>query len=163
MYWLARMPEAGEDIRSLCRRLVILASEDVGNADPQALPIAVAAMQSCEFIGLPEAQLPLAQCVAYLACAPKSNAATIAIGEARQDVREQRILPVPIHLRDKHYQGAKQLGHGEGYVYSHDVEGGVAAQDYLGVEREYYRPVERGFEVELAKRLAEIRERLRAK
>jgi putative ATPase len=140
---------------------VILASEDVGNADPHALPIAVAAMQSCEFIGLPEAQLPLAQCVAYLACAPKSNAATIAIEEARRDVREQRVLPVPVHLKDTHYQGAKRMGHGEGYVYAHDVEGGVAAQDYLGVEREYYRPVERGFEAELARRLAEIRTRLR--
>lgn len=163
MYWLARMLEAGEDVRFLCRRLVILASEDVGNADPAALPLAIAAMQACEFIGLPECQLPLAQCVAYLACAPKSNAATIAIGEARTDVREQRLLPVPIKLRDKHYAGAQRLGHGKGYVYSHDVEGGVAAQDYLGVEREYYRPVNRGFEAELAKRLTEIRAKLRAK
>jgi putative ATPase len=162
LYWLARMLEAGEDIRFLCRRLVILASEDVGNADPAALPLAVAAMQSCEFIGLPEAQLPLAQCVAYLACAPKSNAATLAIGEARRDVREQRVLPVPVHLRDKHYQGAEKLGHGAGYVYAHDVEGGVAAQDYLGVDRDYYRPVNRGFEAELATRLAAIRAKLRA-
>ncbi|QDU28640.1 Replication-associated recombination protein A [Anatilimnocola aggregata] len=161
LYWLARMLEAGEDIRFLCRRLVILASEDVGNADPAALPLAVAAMQACEFIGLPECQLPLAQCVAYLACAPKSNAATIAIGEARRDVREQRILPVPVHLRDKHYKGAERLGHGEGYVYSHDAAGGVVSQDYLGVEREYYRPVDRGFEAELAQRLTEIRARLR--
>jgi putative ATPase len=161
LYWLARMLEAGEDIRFLCRRLVILASEDVGNADPAALPLAVAAMQACEFVGLPECQLPLAQCVAYLACAPKSNAATVAIGEARRDVREQRVLPVPVQLRDKHYAGAERLGHGEGYVYSHDAEGGVAAQDYLGVEREYYRPVNRGFETELGKRLAEIRAKLR--
>ncbi|MCI0360024.1 MAG: replication-associated recombination protein A [Planctomycetaceae bacterium] len=163
IYWLARMLEAGEDIRFLCRRLVILASEDVGNADPQALPIAVATMQACEFVGLPECQLPLAQCVAYLACAPKSNAATVAIGEARQDIREGRILPVPVHLRDRHYPGAKRLGHGEGYEYAHDAEGGVAAQDYLGVAREYYRPVERGFEAELAQRLAAIRARLREK
>jgi putative ATPase len=134
----------------------------VGNADPQALPLAVAAMQACEFVGLPECQLPLAQAVAYLACAPKSNAATIAIGEARQDIREGRVLPVPVHLRDSHYPGAKRLGHGAGYEYAHDAEGGVAAQDYLGVEREYYRPVERGFEVELGRRLAEIRERLRS-
>jgi putative ATPase len=161
MYWLARMLEAGEDVRFLCRRLVILASEDVGNADPQALPLAVAAMQACEFVGLPECQLPLAQCVAYLACAPKSNAATIAIGEARRDIREGRVLPVPVHLRDQHYSGAKRLGHGEGYEYAHDAEGGIAAQDYLGVEREYYRPVPRGFEAELAQRLAEIRARLR--
>ena len=163
MYWLARMLEAGEDVRFLCRRLVILASEDVGNADPQALPLAVAAMQACEFVGLPECQLPLAQCVAYLACAPKSNAATIAIGEARQDIREGRVLPVPVHLRDQHYPGAKRLGHGEGYEYAHDAEGGIAAQDYLGVEREYYRPVPRGFEAQLAQRLAEIRAKLRGK
>jgi putative ATPase len=161
LYWLARMLEAGEDVRFLCRRLVILASEDVGNADPHALPLAVAAMQACEFVGLPECQLPLAQCVTYLACAPKSNASTIAIGEARADVREGRVLPVPVHLRDSHYPGAKRLGHGAGYEYAHDAEGGIAAQDYLGVEREYYRPVERGFEAELAERLRAIREKLR--
>ena len=161
LYWLARMLEAGEDIRFLCRRLVILASEDVGNADPQALPLAVAAMQACEFIGLPECQLTLSQCVTYLACAPKSNAATVAIGEALGDVREGRLLPVPVQLRDAHYGGAKQLGHGDGYEYAHNAEGGVAAQDYLGVEREYYRPVDRGFEKELAERLIRIREKLR--
>jgi len=161
LYWLARMLEAGEDVRFLCRRLVILASEDVGNADPQALPLAVAAMQACEFVGLPECQLPLAQIVTYLACAPKSNAATIAIGEARRDIREARVLPVPMHLRDQHYAGAKRMGHGEGYEYAHNAEGGVAAQDYLGAEREYYRPVPRGYETELIERLAEIRRRLR--
>jgi putative ATPase len=161
MYWLARMLEGGEDVRFLSRRLVILASEDVGNADPAALPLAVATMQACEFVGLPECQLNLAQCVAYLACAPKSNAATLAIGEARADVREGRVLPVPVHLQDSHYAGAKRLGHGGGYEYAHDAEGGVAAQDYLGVEREYYRPVERGFEANLAARLAEIRAVLR--
>jgi putative ATPase len=161
IYWLARMLEGGEDVRFLCRRLVILASEDVGNADPQALPLAVATMQACEFIGLPECQLTLAQCVAYLATAPKSNAATIAIGEARTDVRDGRMLPVPVHLKDSHYAGAKRLGHGTGYQYSHDAEGGVAAQDYLGVEREYYRPVERGYEIELARRIEALRARLR--
>lgn len=161
LYWLARMLEAGEDVRFLCRRLVILASEDVGNADPQALPLAVATMQACEFIGLPECQLTLSQCVAYLACAPKSNAATVAIGEALSDVREGRLIPVPVHLRDAHYGGAKQLGHGDGYEYAHHAEDGVAAQDYLGVEREYYRPVDRGFEKELAERLIRIREKLR--
>jgi putative ATPase len=161
LYWLARMLEAGEDVRFLCRRLVILASEDVGNADPQALPLALAAMQACEFVGLPECQLTLAQAVTYLACAPKSNAATVAIGEARQDIREGRLLPVPRHLRDAHYRGAKQLDHGTNYEYSHNAEGGVAAQDYLGVEREYYRPVDRGFEREIGKRLAAIREKLR--
>jgi putative ATPase len=162
MYWLARMLEGGEDVRFLARRLVILASEDVGNADPHALPLAVATMQACEFVGLPECQLNLAQCVAYLACAPKSNAATLAIGEAREDVRERRLVPVPVHLRDSHYSGAQRLGHGAGYEYAHDAEGGVAAQDYLGVDRTYYRPVDRGFEAELAKRLEAIRARLRS-
>ncbi|MFO0899640.1 MAG: replication-associated recombination protein A [Pirellulales bacterium] len=162
LYWLARMLEGGEDVRFLTRRLIILASEDIGNADPQALPLAVAAMHACEFIGLPECQLTLSQTVAYLACAPKSNASTVAIGEARGDVREGRLLPVPVHLKDRHYSGAKRLGHGAGYEYAHNAPDGVAAQDYLGVEREYYRPVDRGFEQELAARLVEIRERLKA-
>jgi putative ATPase len=161
LYWLAKMLEGGEEVRFLTRRLVILASEDVGNADPQALPLAVAAMQACEFVGLPECQLTLAQAVTYLACAPKSNASTIAIGEALADVREGRLLPVPVHLRDRHYPGAKRLGHGEGYEYAHNAPDAVAAQDYLGVEREYYRPVERGFEKELAERLEAIRAKLR--
>jgi putative ATPase len=161
LYWLARMLEAGEDVRFLCRRLVILASEDIGNADPHALPLAVAAMQACEFIGLPECQLTLAQAVTYLACAPKSNAATVAIGEARSDIREGRLLPVPVHLRDSHYGGAKRLGHGADYQYSHDTADGIAAQDYLGVDRQYYRPVSRGFEAELAQRLETIRAKLR--
>lgn len=161
LYWLARMLEGGEDIRFITRRLVILASEDVGNADPHALPLAVAAMQACEFIGLPECQLTLSQAVTYLACAPKSNAATLAIGEARQDIREGRVLPVPVHLRDSHYRGAKELGHGQSYEYSHNHPDAIAAQDYLGVEKTYYRPVERGFEAELAKRLEVIRARLR--
>lgn len=161
IYWLARMLEGGEDVRFLCRRLVILASEDIGNADPQALPLAVAAMQACEFIGLPECQLTLSQTVAYLALAPKSNAATLAIAAARKDVRDNRVLPVPVHLRDAHYRGAEKLGHGIGYQYSHDDPSGVAAQDYLGVEREYYRPVPRGFESELSQRLERLRGILR--
>lgn len=162
IYWLARMLEGGEDVRFLARRLVILASEDVGNADPHALPLAIATMQACEFIGLPECQLNLAQTVAYLACAPKSNATTVAIGEARADVREGRTVPVPVHLKDAHYSGAKRLGHGEGYEYAHNAADGIAAQDYLGVEREYYRPVNRGFEQELAARLESIRSKLRS-
>jgi putative ATPase len=161
IYWLARMLEGGEDVRFLARRLVILASEDIGNADPHALPLAVAAMQACEFVGLPECQLTLAQAVTYLACAPKSNASCLAIGEARQDVREGRLLPVPRHLQDSHYPGAKRLGHGEGYEYAHDADGAIAAQDYLGIDREYYRPTERGFEKELAARLDQIRTKLR--
>lgn len=160
LYWLARMLEGGEDVRFLCRRLIILASEDIGNADPQALPLTVAAMQACEFVGLPECQFALAQAVTYLACAPKSNAATVAIGEAVRDIREGRVLPVPIHLRDAHYQGAEKIGHGTGYVYAHDAPDGVASQDYLGVERQYYRPVDRGFEAQLAERLAMLRAKL---
>ena len=160
LYWLARMLEGGEDVRFLARRLVILASEDVGNADPQALMIAVAAMQATEFVGLPECQLSLSQAVTYLALAPKSNACTTAIGAARRDVREQAVIPVPRHLQDKHYAGAKQLGHGQGYAYAHNAPEGIAAQDYLGVEKRYYEPTDRGFERDLAERLAEIRRRL---
>jgi putative ATPase len=146
IYWLARMLEGGEDIRFLCRRLVILASEDIGNADPQALPLAVATMQACEMIGLPECQLTLSQAVAYLSSAPKSNAATVAIGEALRDVREAPLIPVPLHLRDAHYPGAKQLGNGVGYVYPHaDLEGARGQQyfdpePYLGHSPNYYRP-----------------------
>jgi putative ATPase len=165
LYWLARMLEGGEDVRFLARRLVILASEDVGNADPRALMIAVAAMQATEFVGLPECQLALSQAVTYLALAPKSNACTTAIGAARRDVREQAVIPVPRHLQDKHYAGAKQLGHGQGYAYAHDAPDGIAAQeylgDYMGVEKRYYEPTDRGFERDLAERLAEIRRRLK--
>jgi putative ATPase len=161
IYWLARMLEAGEDVRFLARRIVIFASEDVGNADPQALPLAVATMQACEFVGLPECQLNLAQAVTYLACALKSNASTVALGEAQADVREGRLLPVPVILRDSHYSGAQRLGHGQGYQYSHNSPDAIAAQDYLGVEREYYRPVDRGQERELGQRLAMVRAKLR--
>jgi putative ATPase len=156
LYWLARMLEGGEDVRFLCRRLVILASEDIGNADPQALPLAVSCFTACEQIGLPECKYVLAQTVTYLACAPKSNASTLAIGLAIEDVRQQHVLPVPNHLRGTGYSGAKRLQRGEGYQYSHDAPDGVAAQDYLGVDREYYQPVDRGFEAELARRLQEI-------
>jgi putative ATPase len=156
------MLEGGEDVRFLCRRLIILASEDIGNADPHALPMTVACSAACEQIGLPECQLTLSQTVAYLACAPKSNAATIAIAAARQDVRERRVLPVPKHLRDSHYRDSGKLGAGVGYQYAHEEPDGVAAQDYLGIEREYYHPVDRGFESELAKRLIAIRKKLKA-
>ena len=161
LYWLARMLEGGEDVRFLARRIVISASEDIGNADPHALSLAVAAMQATEFVGLPECQIPLAQAVTYLACSPKSNAAYVGIQEARHDVEAGRVLPVPVHLRDKHYAGADRLGHGEGYEYSHNAPDGVSEQDYLGVDRTYYRPVPRGFEAELADRLERIRAKLR--
>ena len=122
--------------------------------------LAVAALQACEFVGLPECQLTLAQTVTYLACAPKSNAATVALSSALEDVQHQRVQPVPRHLRDGHYGGAKRLDHGTGYVYAHDAPDGIAAQDYLGVPRQYYQPVPRGFEIELAQRLETIRQRL---
>jgi putative ATPase len=138
-----------------------LASEDIGNADPQALILATTAMQACEMIGLPEAQLTLSQTVAYLALAPKSNAATTAISAARRDVRERQIVPVPKMLRCQHYAGAEELGHGEGYRSAHHEEDGIADLDYLGVDRKYYQPVNRGFEAGLAERLAEIRKRIR--
>lgn len=161
LYWLARAIESGEEIRFLTRRLVILASEDIGNADPQALVLAVAAMQACEFVGLPECQLTLSQTVIYLSLAPKSNSATTAIGAAREEVRSGKLIAVPNHLRDGHYPGSKQLGHGAGYAYAHDHEEGVAAQDYLGVDRQFYKPVERGHEVELARRNEELQRKLK--
>jgi putative ATPase len=163
LYWLARMLESGEEVRFLTRRLVILASEDIGNADPNALPLAVASMQACEFIGLPECQLTLSQAVIYLALAPKSNSATTAIMSARREVQQGSIIPVPIHLRDGHYVGSKSLGHGVGYEYAHDAPEGIAAQDYLGVDRQFYEPVERGFEAELAARYRAIQQRLKPK
>lgn len=159
IYWLARMLEAGEDPRFLARRIVIAAAEDVGNADPMALVVAASAVQATELVGMPECRIPLAQAAAYVAMAPKSNAAIKAIDAALADVRERRVLPVPVHLRDAHYPGAKRLGHGEGYQYAHDAAEGWVDQDYLGVPRCYYEPVDRGFEAELRRRLEEIRER----
>ncbi|MEM6688990.1 MAG: replication-associated recombination protein A [Planctomycetota bacterium] len=156
IYWLARALSGGEDLRFLCRRLVILASEDVGNADPRALSIATSCMQACEFVGMPEAQLTLSQTVAYLATAPKSNAATVAIGKAMKDVRDKKIIAVPKHLRDSHYSGAKSMGHGVGYQYSHESADGVGNQHY-GVDSVYYEPVDRGFESELKHRLQQLR------
>jgi putative ATPase len=159
IYWLARMLEAGEDPRFIARRVVICASEDVGNADPQALVVAAAALQAVEFVGLPECQLALAQAVTYIAAAPKSNASYLAITRAREDVRSGRTLPVPEHLRDSHYRGAEKLGRGQGYRYSHDFEGGWVDQSYLPEERRYYEPVDRGHEAEIRRRLDELRRR----
>ena len=142
VYYLAAMLEGGEDPRFVARRMVILASEDIGNADPQALVVAVAATQAVEHVGLPEAQLNLAQAAIYLALAPKSNAVLVALGEARRDVREQGNLRPPKELRDAHYPGAKKLGHGQGYVYPHDDPAGFEV-DHLPDElkgRTYYRP-----------------------
>jgi putative ATPase len=142
VYYLAAMLEGGEDARFIARRMVILASEDVGNADPQALVVAVAAAQAVEHVGLPEAQLNLAQAAIYLALAPKSNAVTVALGEARRDVREAGNVRPPRELRDAHYAGAKKLGHGQGYIYPHDDPAGFDV-DHLPDElkgRTYYRP-----------------------
>jgi putative ATPase len=161
LYWLARMLESGEDIRFICRRLVILASEDIGNADPSALTVAVSAAQACELVGLPECQLTLSQAVIYLALAEKSNAATQAIDSARRRVREGGTIPVPIHLRDSHYEGAKKLGHAEGYQTAHNSEDGVVDQDYLGAAEVFFQASSRGWEAKMAQRLEEIRSRLR--
>jgi len=157
VYWMARMLEAGEDPRFVARRVVICAAEDVGNADPAALMLAVAAMQAVEFVGMPEARIPLAEAVTYIACAPKSNAAYLAIDRAMEDVRENRTVPVPVHLRDASYRGAKRLGHGQGYKYAHDYEAGVAPQEYLGVDKTYYEPTDHGREAKLKERLERFR------
>ena len=156
IYWLATMLESGEDPRFVARRLVIFASEDVGNADPQALLVATAAWDAVERVGLPECQLNLSQAVTYLATAPKSNASTIAIGKAVKDVKEGRTLPVPKHLKDSHYPGAKKFGHGTDYKYSHNFEGGWVEQEYIPAEVTYYSPTDRGFEAEIRRRMAEI-------
>ena len=158
IYWLARMLEGGEEVRFLARRLIILASEDIGNADPHALPLAVSCAQACEMIGLPECQLNLAQTVIYLASAPKSNSATNAIFAARKDVQEKEAVSVPKYLCDAHYRGSEQLGH-VGYQYAHDYPDAIAPQDYLGVNRQYYFPTERGEEAEIGARLNFIRAR----
>jgi putative ATPase len=154
---MARMLESGEDPRFVARRVVICASEDVGNADPQALVVAAAALQASEFVGLPECQLSLAQAVTYIATAPKSNASTVAISKAIKDVQSGRTLPVPEHLRDASYKGAKRLGHGKDYQYSHEFEGGYVQQTYLPEERRYYVPVDRGYEKVIRARLEEWR------
>jgi putative ATPase len=160
LYWLAVMLEAGEDARFIARRLVILASEDVGMADPQAIVVADAAARAVEFVGLPEAQLSLAQAVIHLATAPKSNAVITALGAARRDVQERPASGVPMHLRDAHYRSATSLGHGEGYDYPHDHPEGWVAQEYRPEEvagRRYYEPSGHGQEKEIAARMATLR------
>jgi len=161
LYWLARMLEAGEDARFIARRLVILASEDIGMADPQSLLVADAAARAVEFVGLPEAQLNLAQAVVHLASAPKSNRVTVALGRARADVRERAGGEVPTHLRDAHYRGAAHLGHGEGYDYPHEHPDGFVVQQYRPDElagRVYYEPSEHGREAEVAQRMRTLRD-----
>lgn len=165
LYWLARMIDAGEDGRFIARRLVIAAAEDIGNADPQALQVAVAAYQAYELVGMPEGRIPLAQATAYLASVPKSNAAYRGIDEALSDVRREGHRPVPLHLRDAHYKGAKTLGHGKGYLYPHDYPGNYVAQNYLpdGLEKAYYRPVNHGVEKQLKAYLERVKQLKKSK
>ena len=161
LYWLARMLESGEDARFIARRLVILASEDVGEADPLALVVADAAARAVEFVGLPEAQLNLAQAVVHLACAPKSNRVTVALGLAQRDVREAPRGDVPGHLRDAHYRSASTIGHGQGYEYPHDHPDGFVAQEYRPATvagNRYYEPSEHGHEAIVAERLRRWRD-----
>jgi putative ATPase len=166
LHYLARMLEAGEDPRFVARRLVISASEDIGEADPTALPMAVAAAQAVQLIGMPEGRIVLAQTVVHLALAPKSNASYLAISAALDDVRSGLAGPVPVHLRDAHYPGAARHGHGKGYLYAHDDPRGVVEQQYAPdglVDRTYYTPSDRGFERELGGRLARLRALLRGR
>ncbi|WP_157156073.1 replication-associated recombination protein A [Diaminobutyricimonas sp. LJ205] len=164
LHYLARMIEAGEDPRFIARRIIVSASEDIGMADPQALPIAVAAAQAVQLIGMPEGRLPLAEAVVYLATAPKSNAAYTGINEAIADVKAGAFGRVPKHLRDGHYPGAKKLGHGKGYRYAHDADIGVVEQQYLPDDlagRNYYRPTEHGHEREVGARWSKLRRIIR--
>ena len=160
VHYLARMIQAGEDPRFIARRLIVHASEDIGLADPTALQAAVAAAHAVQFVGLPEARINLTQAVIHLALAPKSNAVIKAIGAAEADVQAGRIGSVPAHLRDAHYRGADRLGHGKGYVYPHDLDGAVAAQQYAPDElagRRYYEPTRYGAEARFAERYERIR------
>ncbi len=154
MYWLAKMLAGGEDPRFIARRLVILASEDVGLADPQALPLTVAAHHACDFIGLPEAELTLAHATLYIATAPKSNSATLALGEAHRVLKEQPLQPVPLPLRDKSGKASKENGHGKGYRYSHDYPENISGQDFLEKPLALYTPKTAGWEAKIADRLA---------
>lgn len=160
LYWLAKMIHAGEDPRFIARRMIICAAEDVGLAEPMALVLTQAAAQAAEFVGWPEARIPLAEAAIYLATAHKSNSSLLAIDAALAEVRSGRTLPVPEALRDASYAGAKRLGHGEGYQYAHDHPGHFVAQDYLGAVRRYYEPTEQGSEKRIKERLEQWRQLL---
>jgi putative ATPase len=157
LYWLAKMIHAGEDPRFIARRIVICAAEDVGLADPMALVLATSALQAAEFVGWPEAQIPLAEATIYIATANKSNSAVMAIAAALEDVRSGRTIPVPEHLRDAHYKGAERLGHGQGYQYAHEGKDHFVAQDYLGVDKTFYEPTDQGVEKKIKERLEKWR------
>jgi putative ATPase len=160
LYWLAKMIHAGEDPRFVARRIVICAAEDVGLADPMALVLANAALAASEFVGWPEARIPLAEATIYIATANKSNSAYMAIDAALDDVRSGRTIPVPEHLRDTHYKGAERLGHGKGYEYAHDHPGHFVAQEYLGVDKTFYEPTEQGVEKKIKERLDNWRKQI---
>ena len=148
---------AGEDPRFIARRMVICAAEDVGNADPQALVIANAALQISEFVGLPEARIPLAQATVYIACAPKSNAAYMGIENATKDIEENRTQEVPDHLKDASYYGAKKLGHGEGYKYAHSYDKHYVKQEYTPKNKKYYFPTDIGYEKKIKEWLEKLK------
>lgn len=154
MYWLAKMLAGGEDPRFIARRLVILASEDVGLADPQALPLTVAAHHACDFIGLPEAELTLAHATLYIATAPKSNSATLALAAAHRELKERPVQAIPLSLRDKSGVASKQAGHGQGYLYAHDFPENISGEIYLEEPRQIYTPRIAGWEAKIAERLA---------
>jgi putative ATPase len=156
---MAKMIKAGEDPLFIARRIVIAASEDVGNADPRALFVAVSAYQAVERIGMPEGTLSLAQAAVYVAAAPKSNASYLGIKEAMRDIEEGQLMSVPDHLKDAQYKGAVRLGRGKGYKYPHDFPSHYTAQDYLPQKREYYRPSEQGEEKRIKERLAGLKKR----
>jgi putative ATPase len=160
LYWLAKMIHAGEDPRFITRRIMICAAEDVGLADPMALILANAAHQAAEFVGWPEARIPIAEATIYIATAHKSNSSIVAIDAALADVRSGRTLAVPEHLRDAHYKGAERLGHGEGYKYAHDHPDHFAPQDYLGADKRYYEPGDQGVEKKIKERVEQWRRRL---
>ncbi|HXC35082.1 MAG TPA: replication-associated recombination protein A [Candidatus Acidoferrales bacterium] len=160
LYWLAKMIHAGEDPRFITRRIMICAAEDVGLADPMALVLANAANQAAEFVGWPEARIPIAEAAIYIATAHKSNSSITAIDAALEDVRSGRTLAVPEHLRDAHYKGAKRLGHGEGYQYAHDHPEHFVAQDYLGSDKHYYEPSDQGTEKKIKERVEKWRAQL---
>jgi putative ATPase len=153
LYWLAKMLYAGEDPRFVARRLVILSSEDIGNADPMGLQMAVAAMKAVDFVGMPEARIILAQATTYLACAPKSNASYLGLEQATSDLKEGRVLPVPRHLRDSSHKGAAAAFGHEGYKYAHDYEGHVVDQEYVPTSKIYYQPTDQGYEKRIRERL----------
>jgi putative ATPase len=157
LYWLAKMIVAGEDPRFIARRLVICASEDVGNADPQAIVVANAAMQVADFVGFPEAKIPLAQATVYVSCAPKSNASYLAIEKAMQDIETQRTQEVPDDLKDANYFGAEKLGHGLDYKYAHSFKDHYVKQDYLRKKKKYYYPTNMGFEKKIREWLEKLK------